>query len=66
MIIIIIIILSAYIRVPLCIGNAFMYINITYVSGGIINLVYIVIISCFIILLSDFVLIKRFKNADIM
>lgn len=66
MMIIIIIILSAYIRKPLCIGNAFMYVNTTYVSGGIINSMYITVTSCFIILLCNLVLIKRFKKIDIM
>ena len=37
MMVVMVVILSAYIRNALCIGNAFMYVNISYISGGIIN-----------------------------
>lgn len=60
-----VVILSAYIRNALCIGNAFMYVNTSYISGGIINPLHIIVVSCLVIMISNIILIKKFKRIDI-
>ena len=65
MMIVVVIILSAYIRNALCIGNAFMYVNISYISGGIINPLHIIAVSCLVCMISNIILIKKFRRIDI-
>ena len=65
MMVVMVVILSAYIRNALCIGNAFMYVNTSYISGGIINPLQIIVVSCLVIMISNIILIKKFKRIDI-
>lgn len=65
MMVVVVVILSAYIRNALCIGNAFMYVNTSYISGGIINPLHIIVVSCLVIMISNIILIKKFKQIDI-
>ena len=65
MMVVMVVILSAYIRNALCIGNAFMYVNTSYISGGIINPLHIIVVSCLVIMISNIILIKKFKRIDI-
>lgn len=64
--IVVVVILSAYIRNALCIGNAFMYVNISYISGGIINPLHIIAVSCLVCMISNIILIKKFRRIDII
>ena len=61
-----VVVLSAYIRKAVCIGNAFMYINTTYIKGGTIPPTKLIFISCVVIMVCINVLIIKFRRIDIL
>lgn len=66
MLVIGIVIISAYVRNEICIGNAFMYINTTYSSVGVIRPMYIVIASFTVLVSSCAILLRKFSKIDIL